>query len=142
MAEHFYHPAHQRIFAAITRLTDRGQIADPVTLKSFFDQDGGLADIGGGAYLGRLAASVVTIINAGEYGRTIYDAFLRRQLIEIGSETVNDSYEHSIEIEARELIEGRREEAVRSRHHRQCRWRVPALPPGARHRGRFRRAGL
>jgi len=102
---HFYHPAHQRIFDAMVRLIERGQIADPVTLRGFFDQDGSLVDIGGGAYLGRLAASVVTIINAGEYGRTIYDAYIRRQLIEIGSETVNDSYEHSIELEARELIE-------------------------------------
>jgi replicative DNA helicase len=103
--EHFYNPAHQRIYAAIARLIERGQIADPVTLKGSFDQDGVLAEIGGTQYLGRLAASVVTIINAGDYGRAIYDGFLRRQLIEIGTETVNDSYAHEIDLEARQLIE-------------------------------------
>ena len=48
---------------------------------------------------------MVTIINAGDYGRTIYDGYLRRQLIEIGTETVNDAYEHNIELEARQLME-------------------------------------
>jgi replicative DNA helicase len=105
VAEHFYNPAHQRIYSAIVKLVERGQIADPVTLKNYFDQDGTLTEIGGTQYLGRLAASVVTIINAGDYGRTIYDSFLRRQLIEIGSEVVNDSYEHDIDLEARQLIE-------------------------------------
>src|SRR6185437_10753282 len=54
-------------------LIERGQIANSVTLKSYFDQDGALAEIGGAVYLARLAASVVTIINTGDYGRTIHD---------------------------------------------------------------------
>jgi replicative DNA helicase len=103
--EHFYNPAHQRIYAAITKLIERGQIADPAQLKNYFEQDEGLADIGGAQYLGRLAASVVTIINAADYGRTIYDCHLRRQLIEIGTATVNDAYEHDIDLEARQLLE-------------------------------------
>ncbi|HVJ55752.1 MAG TPA: replicative DNA helicase [Aliidongia sp.] len=103
--EHFYNPAHQGIYAAIVRLIERGQIADPVTLKGYFDHDGVLAEIGGPQYLGQLAASVVTIINVADYGRSIYDDFLRRQLIEIGTETVNDSYERGIDIEARQVIE-------------------------------------
>ena len=55
---------HGRIYAAIGKLIERGQIANPVTLKNLFDQDGALAEIGGAQYLARLAASVVTIINA------------------------------------------------------------------------------
>src|SRR5579859_1555593 len=105
LPEHFYNPVHQRIYAAILKLLDRGQIADPATLKGYFEQDEALTDIGGAQYLGRLAASVVTIINAGDYGRTIYDCYLRRQLIEIGTETVNDAYEHDIDLEARQLME-------------------------------------
>src|SRR5271165_5416564 len=76
LPEHFYNPVHQRIYTAVTRLIERGQIADPVTLKGYFEQDGMLAEIGGVQYLGRLAAAVVTIINAADYGRTIYDSFL------------------------------------------------------------------
>src|SRR5579884_55015 len=82
--EHFHLTVHGRIYAAIGKLIDRGQVANPVTLKNLFDRDGALAEIGGAAYLARLAASAVTIINAEGYGRTIYDLYLRRQLIELG----------------------------------------------------------
>src|SRR6201995_3735911 len=64
LPEHFGNAVHGRIFAAIAKLLERGQIANPVTLKNLFDQDGALAEIGGAQYLARLAASVVTIINA------------------------------------------------------------------------------
>jgi hypothetical protein len=43
-----------------------------------FDQGGALTEIGGGEYLARLATSMVTIINAGDYGRTIYDLWQQR----------------------------------------------------------------
>lgn len=105
LPDHFYHPVHQRLFAAICKLIERGQIAEPRTLKSYFEQDDGLKDAGGADYLARLAASVVTIINAGDYGRVIYDAYMRRQLIEIGTETVNNAFEHQVDLSARQLME-------------------------------------
>jgi len=55
--EHFGNAVHGRIFAAIGKLIERGQIANPVTLKNLFDQDGALAEIGGAQYLARLAES-------------------------------------------------------------------------------------
>ncbi|HLJ62850.1 MAG TPA: DnaB-like helicase N-terminal domain-containing protein, partial [Stellaceae bacterium] len=82
--EHFAQAVHGRIYAAIARLIERGQIANPVTLKNLFDQDGALAEIGGAQYLVRLAANVVTILNAQDYGRTIHDLHTRRSLIAIG----------------------------------------------------------
>jgi replicative DNA helicase len=105
LPEHFAEGVHGRIFAAIAKLTERGQIANPVTLKSLFDQDGALAEIGGAQYLARLATSMVTIINAADYGRTIHDLYLRRQLISIGEDTVNDAYAHDLERDARSQIE-------------------------------------
>ncbi|HLY55118.1 MAG TPA: replicative DNA helicase [Stellaceae bacterium] len=105
LPEHFYNPVHQRIYAAIMRLIEHNQIADPVTLKSYFDQDGSLVDIGGGTYIAKLALSVVTVMNAGDYGRTIYDAYIRRQLIEIGTDTVNDAYEFTLDLAAPQQIE-------------------------------------
>jgi replicative DNA helicase len=104
-AEHFQDPVHGRIYQAIGKLLERGQIANPVTLKGFFDQDGALAEVGGGAYLARLAASVVTIINAADYGRTIHDLFLRRQLITLGEDVVNDAFAQAIEQPAIAQIE-------------------------------------
>src|ERR1700730_3827957 len=105
LPEHFAQGVHGRIFAAIAKLIERGQIADPVTLKGLFDQDGALAEIGGAQYLTRLAASMVTIINAEDYGRTVHDLHLRRQLINIGEDTVNDAYAHDLERDARGQIE-------------------------------------
>jgi replicative DNA helicase len=105
VAEHFALGVHGRIFAAVTRLIERGQIANPVTLKGLFDQDEALAEIGGAQYLARLATSVVTIINAEDYGRTIHDLFLRRQLIAIGEDTVNNAYKHDLEDDAARQIE-------------------------------------
>ena len=104
-AEHFAEGVHGRIFAAIAKLMERGQLANPVTLKNLFDQDGALQEIGGAQYLARLAASVVTIINAEDYGRTIHDLYLRRQLITIGEDVVNDAYQHDLERQAPTQIE-------------------------------------
>ena len=104
-SEHFADPAHGRIFAAIGKLIDRGQIANPVTLKALFDQDGALAEVGGAQYLVKLAASVVAIVNAEDYGRTIHDLFLRRQLIGVGEDMVNEAHKHELDISAKDQIE-------------------------------------
>lgn len=104
-AEHFYAPPHQRIFEAILRLNERGQSASPVTLKSYFETDEGLTPVGGAQYLADLAAAIVTVVNASDYGRNIYELFLRRQLIGIGENIVNDAHEHTIDREAMNVVE-------------------------------------
>ena len=103
--EHFLAPAHQRIYQAIRTLVDRGQTASPVTLKSFFDKDEDLEQVGGAAYLADLAASVISVLNIEDYARTIYDLYLRRELISFGNDAVNDAYEHNIERDAQDIIE-------------------------------------
>jgi replicative DNA helicase len=90
--EHFADPIHGRIYAAIARRCDAGQLADAVTLKAEFEHAGVLDEVGGTAYLAQLLTAMVGIINAGEYGRTIYDAWLRRQLIDIGESIVNNAF--------------------------------------------------
>jgi replicative DNA helicase len=104
-AEHFGNAVHGRIFAAIGKLLERGQIANPVTLKGLFDQDGALAEIGGAQYLARLAEAAVTIINAEHYGRTIHDLHLRRELITIGQDVVTDAFRHDLDDPAVTQIE-------------------------------------
>ena len=103
--DHFADAAHGRIFAACGQLIEKGQIANPVTLKALFDQDESLQEAGGAQYLVRLAASVVTVINADDYGQAIYDSFLRRELIDIGGEIVNEAYQHDLDLPAAEQIE-------------------------------------
>ena len=104
-AEHFAGDVHRRIYDAATLLIERGEIADPVTLKSYFDRDEGLADIGGSQYLARLAASATTIINAENYGRLIYDLAMRRELILLGEEIVNTAYDSELEETSSSQIE-------------------------------------
>ncbi|HWD59342.1 MAG TPA: replicative DNA helicase [Stellaceae bacterium] len=104
-AEHFGNAAHQRIYTAIGKIIERGQIASPLTLKDQFDQDAALADVGGGQYLSKLAAAAVTIINAEDYGRRIHDLHLRRQLIELGGEVVNDGFRQDLDDPATAQIE-------------------------------------
>jgi replicative DNA helicase len=104
-SEHFGNAVHARIYAALGKLVERGQIANPVTLKNLFDQDGALGEIGGAQYLVHLAAAAVTIINAEDYGRAIHDLYLRRQLIVLGEDVVNDAFRHDLDDRAVEQIE-------------------------------------
>jgi replicative DNA helicase len=103
--EHFGNAMHGRIFAAIGKLLERGQIANPVTLKNLFDQDGALTEIGGAQYLARLAGAAATIINAEDYGRAVHDLHLRRELITLGEDVVNDAFRQDLDDPPREQIE-------------------------------------
>lgn len=105
MAEHFANAANGRIYAVISKLIERGQIADPITLKSTFEQDNSLQEIGGTQYLAHLAASVVSIISVQHYGELIYDLHLRRQLIDLGEEVVNNAFTPDVEHGAQRQIE-------------------------------------
>jgi replicative DNA helicase len=107
--EHFFEGLHARIFEVASSLIREGKPATPVTLKNYFENDETLNDIGGTAYLARLAASATSIINAEEYGMTIYELAVRRKLINIGTDLVNESYEVSVEDNPEKLITGAEE---------------------------------
>lgn len=102
---HFFMPAHERIFETILTLIDRGQNASPVTLKNYFENDEDLKDVGGAAYLADLAANVIGVVNVTDYARTIYELHLRRQLISLGEDVVNEAYDHSLDSDALKTIE-------------------------------------
>jgi replicative DNA helicase len=103
--EHFADAVHGRIYRAIQRLIERGQIADPLTLKALFDQDNDLETVEGGRYLAVLADSVISVINTEDYGRLIYDLYLRRQLINIGEEVVNSAHSFTLDQPASTQLE-------------------------------------
>src|SRR5437762_11138956 len=105
LPEHFGNAVHGRIYAAIGRLIERGQIANPVTLKNLFDQDGALSESGGAQNLARVAEAAVTIIDAEHYGRTIHDLHLRRELITIGQDVVTEAFRHDLDDPAVTQIE-------------------------------------
>jgi len=104
-ARHFYEPVHQKIFELSSQLVRAGKVASPVTLKTFLPAD---ADIGGltvSQYLARLAAEATTVINAQDYGRTIYDLSVRRALIVIGEDMVNEAYDAPVDFAPAKQIE-------------------------------------
>jgi replicative DNA helicase len=103
--KHFYDPVHGRIYESVTTLINRGQIADPKTLRGLFDSDPALASLGGAKYLADLAASVITIINIEDYARLLHDHYLRRQLIILGEDVVNDAFKHDLDKPAKSQIE-------------------------------------
>jgi len=103
--EHFADPLHGRIFRAIRRRVEQQQLADVVTLRAEFEHSGLLDEVGGPAYLAQLLSAMVGIINAGEYGRLIYDCWLRRQLVDVGEELVNRAFGVDPELDGRGQIE-------------------------------------
>ena len=103
--DHFALAEHRKIFESCQRLIERGQIADPVTLKSYLEQTELSTQAGGVGYLLRLADAAVTVINAGEYGRLIHDLYLRRELIALGEDMVNRAYAGDIDEAGNQQIE-------------------------------------
>jgi replicative DNA helicase len=105
LPEHFADPIHGRVYQAISRRIERQELADAVTLKAEFEHSGVLDEVGGTAYLAQLLSAMVGIINAGEYGRAITDAWLRRQLIDIGETVVNNAFGTDTELDAQQQME-------------------------------------
>ncbi len=104
-AEHFFMPVHQRIYTAITQFVERGQTASPVTLKGYFEKDEDLSDLGGGVYLADLADSIASIINVRDYAETVYQLFMRRELIGLGEDIVNDAHAQRLDAAPMDTIE-------------------------------------
>ncbi|MCW5695363.1 MAG: replicative DNA helicase [Bauldia sp.] len=102
---HFVEPLHQRIFEIVREIIRTGKTATPVTVKTFLPDTLRVADMNPQQYLARLAAEATTIINAGDYGRTIYDLALRRSLILIGEDMVNIAYDAPVEMAPQTQIE-------------------------------------
>lgn len=96
LSEHFYEPVHQRIYSSIQNFIERGLIASPVTLKSQFDKDEALSDLGGAGYLARLAGLAGSIIDCKDYAQIIYDLAICRGLITVGGEIVSQAYENQL----------------------------------------------
>src|SRR3984957_7190294 len=103
--EHFFEPIHQTIYETSGSLIRMGKVSTPVTLKTFLPAE---TDIGGmtvSQYLARLAAEATTIINAQDYGRTVYELAQRRDLIGIGTDMVNVAFDAPVDFAPRAQIE-------------------------------------
>ncbi|MAW87753.1 MAG: replicative DNA helicase [Phyllobacteriaceae bacterium] len=102
---HFYEALHRKIFETAGELIRMGKAANPVTLKTFLPAEERVGDMTVAHYLARLAAEAVTIINAEDYGRAIYDLATRRALITIGEDMVNIAFDAPVDMAPVEQIE-------------------------------------
>jgi replicative DNA helicase len=96
---------HQKIYELGSSLIRAGKAATPITLKTFIPADVDLGGVTVSQYLARLAAEATTVINAEDYGRTIYDLAIRRSLIIIGEDVVNVAYDAPVDFAPRDQIE-------------------------------------
>jgi replicative DNA helicase len=103
--QHFFEPVHQQIYELAASLVRAGKVATPITLKTFLPAEADIAGLTASQYLARLAAEATTIINAADYGRTIYDLAIRRALIVIGEDLVNEAFDAPVDCAPSDQIE-------------------------------------
>ncbi|OJF94484.1 replicative DNA helicase [Rhizobium sp. 58] len=102
---HLNEPLHRKIFEVAGDIIRMGKTANPVTIKTFLKADEKVGDMTVAQYLARLASEAVSIINAEDYGRAIYDLALRRSLITIGEDMVNIAYDAPLDMPPQSQIE-------------------------------------
>ncbi|WP_420013751.1 replicative DNA helicase [Tateyamaria sp.] len=102
--KHFYDPVHARIFEISSARIAKNNLASPVTLKAFMEDDEGLQELGGPAYLARLAGAAISAFAARDYAQMIYDLAVRRDLILLGRDISAKAAKVDVASEPREQI--------------------------------------
>ena len=102
--EHFYDPVHARIFETASARIAKNNLASPVTLKAFLEDDAGLAELGGPAYLVRLAGAAISSFAVRDYAEMIYDLAIRRELIMVGNDIAAKAARADVDSEPKEQI--------------------------------------
>ena len=89
----FYRRDHQLIYRAIRELSERDRPFDAVTLGEWFESQGKLEQVGDGAYLIELASTTPSAANISAYAEIVRDKAVLRQLIQVGTDLVNDGFQ-------------------------------------------------
>ena len=102
-SKNFYDPMHQKIFAAIENLIYKGMLANPITLKNYFENE--KDDLNVPDYLVKITKFSTSSRQAIEYSRIIYDMFVRRELIKISEGTIDSAKLKDLNISGKNIIE-------------------------------------
>ncbi|MEQ3710606.1 MAG: replicative DNA helicase [Tateyamaria sp.] len=102
--DHFYDPVHARIFEISAARIAKNNLASPVTLKAFMEDDEGLKELGGPAYLARLAGAAISAFAVRDYAQIIYDLAVRRDLIQLGRDISAKAAKVEVTSEPKEQI--------------------------------------
>ena len=102
---YFYDTIHQKIYKVISNLISKGLLENPVTIKNFFSNNEELIEIGGLEYLLKLTKVSTTKNQIRHYSKLLSDLYIRRQLIKISEETLEDSKNKELEITGTNILE-------------------------------------
>ncbi|CUH80498.1 Replicative DNA helicase [Tritonibacter multivorans] len=103
-ANHFYDPVHTRIYEVAKARISKNALASPVTLKAFMEDDAGLKELGGAAYLVKLASASISAFAVRDYAQMIYDLAIRRELIALGKTIADEARRVDVSSEPKEQI--------------------------------------
>jgi len=101
----FFDPVHKKIFEAIETLNNKGMIANPITLKNFFENDSGLTEVGGVDYLVKLTRFSSSTKQSIDYAKIIHEMYVKRELIAISQNINEDSNNDELEKSGENIIE-------------------------------------
>lgn len=96
--ECFYVDAHQKIYAAMRRLFDKGTPVDLLTITEELRKTNELEIVGGAYYLTRLTMSVLSSAHVEAHARIVMEKFIQRELIRISGSVISDAYEDSTDV--------------------------------------------
>ena len=99
----FYDPMHQKIFEAIESLIYKGLLANPITLKNYFENE--KDDLNIPEYLVKITKFSTSVRQAMEYSKIIYDMFVRRELIKISEQTIDSAKLNDLDTNGQSIIE-------------------------------------
>ena len=102
--QHFHDPVHARIFEIAATRIAKNALASPVTLKAFMEDDEGLKELGGPAYLARLAGAAISAFAVRDYAQMIYDFAIRRELIGLGRDISDKAARVDVSSEPKDQI--------------------------------------
>ncbi|MBD1161708.1 replicative DNA helicase [Pelagibacterales bacterium SAG-MED15] len=101
--KNFYDPMHQKIFAAVEKLIFKGMLANPITLKNYFENE--KDEINVPDYLVKVTKFSTSLRQSIEYSKIIYDMFVRRELIKISESTIESAKINDLNISGQNIIE-------------------------------------
>ncbi len=99
----FYDPMHQKIFDAIESLIYKGMLANPITLKNYFEDEKDELNVP--EYLVKITKFSTSVRQAVEYSKIIYDMFVRRELIKISEQTIDSAKLNELDTNGQNIIE-------------------------------------
>jgi len=100
----FFDPIHRKIYEVIENLNNKGMIANPITLKNYFENDSGLSEVGGVDYLVKLTRFSSSVKQAIDYAKIIHEMYVKRELIFISDGILDEAKDDQIEKTGENII--------------------------------------